>query len=363
MNEIQGYKCPCCSAPLLFEAQSQNLHCNSCGNDFSVETMQQLGEANAIEQKPSKYDWDSYEPRDYTEEDMANLSGYSCPSCGAEITGDATLGATMCPYCGNATIIQQQFSGTLMPDYLIPFRIDKKTAMQKFEEACLKAPFLPNEFKDQRKIQEMAGIYIPFWMFDCDCNADISYHGERMQAWSDAKYNYVKTDFYKLLRSGSISFANIPVDGSQKAEDDYMDAIEPFDYNDAVNFNTAYLSGFLADKYDVSAEESIERANTRVKNSTEAAFKETTSGYAGVITEHSSINFSNGKIRYSLLPVWMLNIKYQDQMYKYAINGQTGKVVGKYPVSKKKKWWFFTKVYAVSLAVCAFGFWAYMKLF
>ena len=85
-------------------------------------------------------------------------------------------------------------------------------------------------------------------------------------SWSDSNYNYTKTDHYRLFRSGSVGFANIPVDGSKKADDAYMEAVEPFCYDDAVEFNGAYLSGYMADKYDVSAEESIERANERVKN-------------------------------------------------------------------------------------------------
>ena len=224
--------------------------------------------------------------------------------------------------------------------------------MAEFEKAYKNAPFLPNEFKEKKKIEEMAGVYIPFWMFDCDCNADIRYSAQRMTHWSDANYEYTKTDFYKLIRSGSICFANIPVDGSKKADDAYMEAVEPFDYTDAVDFNTAYLSGYLADKYDVTAEESIDRANERVKKSTEDTFAQTAAGYSAVIPETSYVSFSNGKIRYSLLPVWMLNIKYQGENYKYAINGQTGKTVGRYPVDKKKKWLYFGKVYAIGLVVC-----------
>ena len=150
-----------------------------------------------------------------------------------------------------------------------------------------------------------------------------------------------------------LSFANIPVDGSKKADDAYMEAVEPYNYEDAVDFNGAYLSGYLADKYDVSAEESIERANERVKNSTIAAFNDTTGMFQAVIPEQSRVSFSNGKIRYSLLPVWMLNIKYLDKMYQFAINGQTGKVVGNYPVDEGKKKKFFWKVAGICYAAAA----------
>lgn len=265
------------------------------------------------------------------------------------------MGSTVCPYCGNSTIVKGQFEGNLRPDYIIPFKVDKKAAIAEFEKAYKDVPFLPNEFKNKKKIEEMVGVYVPFWMFDCDCNADIRYNADRVTTWSDAKYDYTKTEFFKLIRSGSIGFANIPVDGSKKAEDEYMEAVEPFDYTAAVDFNAAYLSGYLADKYDVTAEESIERANERVKNSTEEAFAKTAAGYTAVIPENSYISFSNGKIRYSLLPVWMLNIKYGGENYKFAINGQTGKTIGKFPVDNKKKWLYFGKVYGIVFVLCIAG--------
>lgn len=355
MDNIQSYKCPCCGAPLVFNGANQNLHCESCGTDFELDTMQQLDEANQNGMTSSNYDWENYTPRSFENSEAAELSSYSCPSCGAEITGDDTMGSTVCPYCGNSTIVKGQFEGNLRPDYIIPFKVDKKAAIAEFEKAYKDVPFLPNEFKNKKKIEEMVGVYVPFWMFDCDCNADIRYNAERVTTWSDAKYDYTKTEFFKLIRSGSIGFANIPVDGSKKAEDEYMEAVEPFDYTAAVDFNTAYLSGYLADKYDVTAEESIERANERVKNSTEEAFAKTAAGYTAVIPENSYISFSNGKIRYSLLPVWMLNIKYGGENYKFAINGQTGKTIGKFPVDNKKKWLYFGKVYGIVFVLCIAG--------
>ena len=351
METINSYKCPCCGAPLVFSGNE--LRCDSCDNTFPVETMQQMSEGMAEAGGESKYDWENYQPRSYEDTSEINLANYNCPSCGAQITGDDTLGSTVCPYCGQSTIVKGQFEGTLRPDYIIPFKVDKKAAMTAFEADFKNAPFLPDEFKNKKKIEEMAGVYVPFWMFDCDCDAAITYNAERVTRWSDSNYNYTKTDYFKLFRAGSVGFANIPVDGSKKADDAYMEAVEPYNYEDAVDFNGAYLSGYLADKYDVSAEESIERANERVKNSTIAAFNDTTGMFQAVIPEQSRVSFSNGKIRYSLLPVWMLNIKYLDKMYQFAINGQTGKVVGNYPVDEGKKKKFFWKVAGICYAAAA----------
>jgi len=349
MDTIQNYQCPCCGASLVFSGEE--LHCDSCGNSFGLEAIQEMNADAQTASGESGYHWDTYQPRSYEDTESVNLSDYNCPSCGAQITGDSTLGATVCPYCGNATILKEQFAGTLKPDYVIPFQLDKKAAMAAFETDFSKAPFLPDEFRSKKKIEEMSGVYVPFWMFDCNCDAAITYHATRISSWSDASYNYTKTDHYQLFRAGSISFANIPVDGSKKTDDTYMEALEPFDYSAAVDFNSAYLSGYLADKYDVSAEDCEGRANERVQNSTISAFDRTTDGYFGVNRSQTRISFSNGKIRYALLPVWMLNIKYEGNNYQYAINGQTGKVVGAYPIDKKKKWKFFAKVAGIAYLV------------
>ena len=134
----------------------------------------------------------------------------------------------------------------------------------------------------------------------------------------------------------------MPVDGSTKMDDALMESIEPYDFTGAVDFQTAYLAGFLADKYDVDSEQSIERANERIKKSTENAFASTVQGYSTVIPESTSIRLQNGKVKYALYPVWLLNTTWNGQRYTFAMNGQTGKFVGDLPLDKGayKKWLF-----------------------
>lgn len=353
METVQNYKCPCCDAPLIFDAKSQKLLCNSCGNSFPVETLRHIQSDETMSGGASKYDWEEYTGRSFENTDDIHLSDYSCPSCGAEISGDDTLGSAVCPYCGNSTVIKGQFEGSMRPDLVIPFKVVKKEAMEAFERDFKNAPFLPDSFKCKKKIEEMEGVYVPFWLFGCDCDVAVSYNAEHTVAWSDANYNYIKTDYYKLFRSGSVCFENIPVDASKKTDNTYMEAVEPYVYDDAVNFSSDYLSGYFADKFDVSAEESVERANERVKNSAVKLFGDTTNRYTAVLPESVRVGFSDGKIRYALLPVWMLNIKYSDKMYKFMINGQTGKVVGEYPVDNGKKWKYIAKIASIAYAAAA----------
>ena len=155
-------------------------------------------------------------------------------------------------------------------------------------------------------------------------------------------------------RGGSIGFEHVPVDGSTKMADDLMESIEPYDFSEAVDFRTAYLAGYLADKYDVTAEASIDRANERVKRSAEDSFAGTVQGYTTVTTENSTVQFRGGKARYALYPVWLLNTTWNGNKYTFAMNGQTGKFVGDLPVDKAAaiRWTFLL---AAIYSVAAYG--------
>ena len=182
---------------------------------------------------------------------------------------------------------------------------------------------LPKVFKSQNHIEEIKGVYVPFWLFDTDAKAKIRYRATTVRTWSDSEYDYTETSHFMVHRGGSIGFERVPVDGSSKMADDLMESIEPYNFEDAVDFQTAYLAGYMADKYDVTAEQSIERANERVKQSTEDVFADTVTGYA-----------TNGKAKYALYPVWMLTTSWNGNNYIFAMNGQTGKFVGDLPVDK-----------------------------
>lgn len=197
-------------------------------------------------------------------------------------------------------------------------------------------------------------MYVPFWLFDADADAHIRYHATRIRTWSDRDYDYTETQHYAVLRSGDLSFTHVPVDGSSRMPDDLMESIEPFDFSSAVDFQTAYLSGYLADRYDVNADDSIGRANERVKKSTESVFASTVVGYHTVVPESTSVRLANGRVRYALYPVWLLNTVWNGKTFSFAMNGQTGKFVGDLPVDKGKKWRWFGLVSGIA-AAAAYG--------
>ena len=290
---------------------------------------------NELKNEPAEnMAWSDVAGTEWQDSETEGLLSYVCKSCGGEIVGDKTTAATSCPFCGNPVVMMGQFSGSLKPDYVIPFKVDKKAAKAALKQHYGGRRLLPKVFKDQNHIDEIKGIYVPVWLFNADADANIRYKATKVRAWSDSNYNYTETSFYAISRGGKIGFESVPVDGSTKMDDALMESIEPYDFTGAVDFQTAYLAGFLADKYDVTAEDSKQRANDRIRASTESSFASTTAGYATVIPEHTAIRLSSSRVRYALLPVWILTPRWQDQVYTFAMNGQTGKMVGNLPVDK-----------------------------
>ena len=343
METLLEYKCPSCGGALSFDPGVQMMKCPYCDTEFEVAALQELDEV-LKQEGSSDFTWQSQPGGQWSEEETENLRSFVCESCGGEIVGDENTAATRCPYCDNPVVVPGQFREALRPDLVLPFQITREQAESALSNHLNKKPLLPKLFKSQNRIQSIQGIYVPFWLFDTDAEANIRYKATRVRTWSDSNYIYTRTSFYSLLRSGSIGFANVPVDGSSKMANDLMESIEPYDLSKAVDFQTAYLAGYLADKYDVTAEDSKIRANDRIRASTESAFAATTAGYATVIPEHTNIRLVDSRVRYALLPVWLLTTRWKDNIYTFAMNGQSGKMVGNLPIDWKRFWMYVLSI-------------------
>lgn len=343
MATLLEYKCPACDGALSFDSGLQKMKCPYCDTEFEVAALQEMDEVLRHE-GTSDYTWQSQPETLWSEDETQNLRSFVCNSCGGEIVGDENTAATRCPFCDNPVVMSGQFKGELRPDLVVPFQLDKEQAKAALKKHFGKKPLLPRLFTAQNRIESIQGIYVPFWLFDTDAEASIRYKATRIHTWSDSNYIYTRTSYYSLLRAGRIGFDNVPVDGSSKMSDELMESIEPYDLGKAVDFQTAYLAGYLADKYDVTADDSKPRANDRIRTSTEQAFAATTAGYASVIPVNTDIRLNGGRVRYALLPVWILTTRWKDKAFTFAMNGQTGKLVGNLPIDWKRFWMYVLSI-------------------
>ena len=340
-SKTQNYQCPACGGPLHFDSKSGKLKCDYCDSMYSIEEAKAAldPEARASQSQTAKAEAAAPDTgRDgetvWSDAEVRGLRAYTCSSCGAELVCDAETAATSCPYCGNPTVLGGQLAGKLRPEYIIPFALDRKEAISALTNYYKGKVLLPKAFSSQNHIQEIKGVYVPFWLYDAEVNVQGKYVGHVSETHREGDYIVTTTQHYDVQRDGNTSFVRVPVDGSTKMPDAHMDAIEPFDYSAMVPFSTVYLPGYLADRYDQSDKECASRAEDRMTASATAALHSTLTDYEDIDTSSESVRIVDSTAHYALLPVWMLHTRWKDKDFLFAMNGQTGKLIGDLPIDK-----------------------------
>lgn len=350
MADLIEYKCPSCGGKLEFSPGAQQMQCPFCDSALDVAALQSFDEVlNQAQPDQGAFQADTGDTWEQGEAEGMRI--YKCQSCGGEIMADETTAASNCPYCDNPVIMTGQLSGDLKPELVIPFKFDKEAAKKALRSHMEGKRLLPKVFKDENHIDEIKGVYVPVWLFEADSDSQMVFKAHKSRTWSDNMYNYREIKYFSAVRAGTMSFANLPVDGSTKMDDTLMESLEPFQIGEATEFQTAYLSGYLADKYDVDAEASMPRAEERMKQSIRDAFVQTLREYDGYDREQEHINLQSGRVKYALYPVWMLNTSWNGERYTFAMNGQSGKFVGNLPSDKGKAVGSFALVSIISMVV------------
>ena len=352
--QVTNYQCPACMGPLYYDGASGQLKCDYCGSSFGVQeiaalyekseesTVAEAPESSFAEEDSQGWEMDPAAAQWGAEAEHMRL--YSCPSCGAELICDETTAATSCPYCGNPSVIQGQFHGGLRPDCVIPFKLSKDDAVKALKNYYKDKRLLPKAFIKDNHIEEIKGVYVPFWLFNGEAEADVHFSATRVFTSRLGNERITDTDHCDVHRAGRVSFSRIPVDASSKMPDAHMDAIEPFDYSELRPFSTAYLPGFLADVYDVEISDCASRADERAKNTAIEIMRSTVTGYNTCVPASQSVRLRRGVVEYALLPVWMLSTRWNGKSFLFAMNGQTGRLIGDLPVSKGRFWALFASV-------------------
>ncbi|MBP3872119.1 MAG: hypothetical protein J6E32_00235 [Lachnospiraceae bacterium] len=368
-SQTVNYKCPSCGGPLHYDSASGKLKCDYCLSVYTPDEIssmysdeydaadknqnveyEQQAQADVMSHKGDEITvggkWDSSTiPADWGE-DSANMVAYTCQSCGGEILAEASTAATSCPYCGNPTIIPSQLSGQMRPQYIIPFKLDQNAAMEAYRKYCKRKILLPKTFSTNSTVEKLRGIYIPFWLFDSHVSGDYSFLGSVSTSNREGDYIVTRTREFSIRRSLEVGYRGIPTDASRNMPDDLMDSLEPYDYSQMKAFATSYLPGYLADRSDVSIEESSDRAKNRaVASAQNIAHRDAQKGpYTSVLPYGSRVSFEKGEVHYALLPVYILKVAWDGKNYLYAMNGQTGKFVGDLPVAKGRFFGLFTGI-------------------
>ena len=316
---------------MAFDTTSGKLSCPNCGRQDDIET---FPEENILQK---------FAPDEAKE--------YHCENCGAVLLTEAETTATHCSFCGAAVVLADRLTGDLAPAKVIPFTISKDEAVAAFRKWTKNGRLTPRGFTSGDRIKKMTGMYVPFWLYDINGDAEVSAIGTRVRTYQVGDTIVTETDFFDVYREIDLSYLKVPADASEKMDDELMDKLEPYDYSDLKDFRMPYLAGYLAEKYDYNDDELFSRVQSKIVPYIDSFIGSTVTGYSTVSYTNKQINANKKKVYYTLFPVWMVYYDFENKEHTFAMNGQTGKVVGKPPISGGKVVAWFTGIAVSTFAV------------
>lgn len=347
---VVQYKCPSCGADMAYDSTSGMLHCDSCGRNESIESFRdtQSGAETDAFHSQDKYTDGSGNYRSF---DESETSEYHCKNCGAILITDKDTTATTCSFCGAGVVLSDRLSGNLAPAKVIPFSINKQQAQEAFKKWCKKGRLTPKGFMSADRVKSITGLYVPFWLYDLNGQGEADATCTRVRTYTRGEYIYTETSFYHVYRQVNLNYLKIPADASEKMNDDLMDKLEPYHYDDLKDFNMPYLAGYLAEKYNYDDTALLPRVQDRVTNYVDTYIRSTINGYTSTNYNHKDIRIRERHADYVLLPVWMVCYDYKQSEHTFAMNGQTGKIVGRPPLSPGKIAAWFAGISAGAFAL------------
>lgn len=378
------YTCPDCGSEMKFDPSRQKLYCEFCGRMLEVEEVQekkaagaqvdispeqamevhQAAESDESEITPARQRYEAYLAKKEAQPHKEDSTGtkpyrtgkaegketgkaktrptyeactFRCPNCGAELISTKETVATFCSYCGSSVLLESRVTQEACPDYVIPFRVTKEACEKAYGKTLRKALFVPDEMKQDTQIQRFRGIYMPYWMYSFEQDGLYRVAGKKSRRRGD----YVYTRHYRLESYLKASCKGISYDASSTFADYLSSAIAPFDTHEQTAFTPGYLSGFYADRGDVSAgiyqPEAEKVAGEYVANQAEKnpLYQKYHVGHDGMV---KGFRPKKSDAELGMFPVWFLGCRSHDgKRISYAVvNGQTGKVAADLPIDLKK---------------------------
>ncbi|MGL4336616.1 MAG: hypothetical protein ACRCST_06960 [Turicibacter sp.] len=324
---VISFKCPNCGALIHYDPKRSQCLCEHCSSCFSIDEM------NGFISKQVKDDQVSSSTSQTAKADPVV---YHCPSCGALLITTQTSQALICAYCQSPIVLTHQLADHYKPKHIIPFLLSQDEAKEKLLAFTKNKYFIPKDFTSPHQIENLTGIYVPYWLFNCLAQGEIKAEATTIETWSDHEYNYTKTNHYHIERVGEMTFNNVAHNASNKIPSQLIESIEPFDYTDLKDFSMSYLAGFYADQFDSSSEDVYPTILKRIEEVVSTTLKQDASQYSSILIQNSSTQLSQTEYAYTLMPIYLMTYEQVNKSYQFIINGQTGKVFGTLPLSKIK---------------------------
>lgn len=324
-------KCDSCGGTMNFDPASGLLLCPYCGGTKEIKVNEEKFVAKELDYfsgaEGNSCDWGT------------ETKTVVCKGCGAETVYRAKDIANSCPYCGSNQVMEASAENVMAPGGVVLFRIDAKTASQCFKNWIGRQFFCPRQAKQSAKPKAFQGLYIPYWTFDTKTNSQYyGQYGRQRTVKVDGK-TVTKTEWYSTNGHYQIHFDDILVCGASDKNQQMLERIEPYDTKQVVEYKPEYMAGFVAESYTVKAKTAWERAKTKIASTIREGIRnkiqrEHNTAHARVLNVQTS--YLDVTYKYLLLPVWISSFQYNGKIYQFMINGQTGEVYGKTPISWQK---------------------------
>lgn len=359
--------CRECGALLKYAPGTSHLKCEYCG------CANEIKEAAAIT-VVEEIDFEKFLNENTAGVEKQEISTVKCGNCGASSTLKPNITSDSCPFCASPIVITGGGTATsiIKPKYLLPFKIDQKSAFAAFRKWVSGLWFAPNgliQYVDNA--EKLNGMYIPYWTYDSKTIS--SYTGERGD-------NYQTTETYTAVENGKSvtrtrtvtrirwsyasgtvynDFDDVLVLASNSLPEKYTNALEPWDMENLTDYNDKFLSGFRSESYQVDVKTGFEKSKVIMDAGIRASICRDIGGdhqrIGSVDTRYNDITF-----KHILLPVWLSAYRYNEKVYRFMINGRTGEVQGERPYSAIKITLFVLAVIAIGVGIY-FGIKMYNK--
>ena len=333
-EQTRTYPCHQCGAQLVFDIGAQLLKCPSCGNEQPI--IEDAGR--------SVVEHDVGQMRTEQARTMVQAGAEKeivCQNCGGHTTFGGTLTATRCPYC--ATPIQRDdihdAPDRLPVDAVVPFQVTEPAAREVVEKWINSRWFAPREFKKYSEVGSFSSIYASYFTFDASANTE--YAGERGTTYTvtvgSGENQRTETRIRWTHTRGRVHnrFDDLPVLANTGLDEAKVAALEPWPTEHARPYSAEYVAGHLSRTYDRTAEQCFEPARQQMEQEIDRTVRQDIGGDQQRV-HTKDIHWFDLRFKYLLLPIWLLTVIYEGKPFQVCINGMTGEVQGRRPISRIK---------------------------
>jgi DNA-directed RNA polymerase subunit RPC12/RpoP len=327
------FPCPSCGGNMEFSPDEQKLQCPYCKTVVEIEN--------------EETDVREYNLRDAEDKASHNWGGdkvvFKCSNCGGATVVDSSAKASFCSFCGSSHVVKTDEKAGIKPETMVPFKINSDKAKKKFKSWIKGKFFAPGQVKKDQTLERLQGVYIPFFTYDSSSNT--AYTAKRGTHYYTTRTKVVNgktvTERVRHTRWTTVRgvysnyFDDVLVNVSRNIDDDLVKRMGGYNLRKLLPYKAEYMSGFIAEKYSLSLNEGWYKAKMDIDDSIDQGIRRQVGGDEFRLLNKNT-DYGQIKYKHVLLPLWMSAYKYKEKIYKFLVNGQTGKVSGQYPKSPFK---------------------------